>query len=77
MFIESVDGHIPSTDRILGPNDKSIYIRIKCGVIRQSSLRVIFNTTYTLVRAAKGGQRNEVRSRSNFDLSPSSELCYY
>ena len=50
------------------------YIR-KCGVIRQSRLRVNFNT-YTLVRAAEGGQRNEVRSRSNLDLAPSSELRY-
>ena len=38
-------------------------------------LRVISNT-YTLVRAAEGGQRNEVRSRSNLDLAPSSELRY-
>ena len=51
----------------------------KCGVIRQSRLQVNFNTytlTYTLVRAAEGGQRNEVRSRSNLDLAPSSELRY-
>ena len=47
----------------------------KCGVIRQSRLRVNFNT-YTLVRAAEGGQRNEVQSRSNLDLAPSSELRY-
>ena len=32
--------------------------------------------THTLVRAAEGGQRNEVRSRSNLDLAPSSELRY-
>ena len=38
-------------------------------------LRVISNT-YTLVRAAEGGQRNEVRSRSNLDLAPSPELRY-
>ena len=44
-----------------------------CGVIRQSCLRVNFNT-YKVVRAAEGGQRNEVRSRSNLDLTPSSEL---
>ena len=31
----------------------------KCGVIRQSRPRIIFNT-YTLVRAAEGGQRDEV-----------------
>ena len=29
-----------------------------------------------MVRAAEGGQRNEVRSRSNLDLAPSSELRY-
>ena len=46
-----------------------------CGVIRQSRLRVNFNT-YKLVRAAEGGQLNEVRSRSNLDLAPSSELRY-
>ena len=46
-----------------------------CGVIRQSRLPVNFNT-YKLVRAAEGGQRNEVRSRSNLDLAPSSELRY-
>ena len=28
------------------------------------------------MRAAEGGQRNEVRSRSNLDLAPSSELRY-
>ena len=48
---------------------------MKCGVTRQSRLRVNFNT-YRLVRAAEGGQRNEVRSRSNPDLAPSSELRY-
>ena len=55
----------------MGPND---HIIRKCGVIRQSYSRVIFNT-YVLVRAAEGGQRNEVRSRSNLDLAPS-ELRY-
>ena len=58
-------------DPVLSPND---HIR-KCGVIRQSRLRVNFNT-YTLVRAAEGGQRNEVRSRSNHNLAPFSELRY-
>ena len=30
----------------------------------------------TSTQAAEGGQRNEVRSRSNLDLAPSSELRY-
>ena len=53
MFIESAD-------LILGPND---HIRKKCSVLRQqqSRLGVIFNT-YILVRAAEGGQRDEVRA---------------
>ena len=55
--------------------DGSYFGSKKCGVIRLSRLRVIFNT-YTLVRAAEGKQRNEVRSRSNLDLAPSSELRY-
>ena len=72
MFIESAGGHIPSTYSILCPNDHEVG---KCGVIRQSRLRVIFNT-YILVWAAEGGQRDEVQSRSNLDLAPSSELRY-
>ena len=36
----------------------------------------MISNTYTLVRAAEGGQRNKVRSRSNLDLAPSSELRY-
>ena len=35
-----------------------------------------FRNIYKLVRAAEGGQRNEVRSRWNLDLAPSSELHY-
>ena len=34
------------------------------------------SNTYTLVRAAEGGQRNEVRFRSNLDLASSSKLRY-
>ena len=55
-----------SLDRLINSVDRS-YFGSK---LRQSRLRVIFNT-YTPVRAAEGGQRNEVRSRSNLDLAPS------
>ena len=59
--------HIESSlDRLINSVDRS-YFGSK---LRQSRLRVIFNT-YTPVRAAEGGQRNEVRSRSNLDLAPS------
>ena len=51
MCIEFVDERtgIPSTDPVLGPND---HIK-KCGVIRQSRVRVIFNT-YTLSSSRRG-----------------------
>ena len=67
-MLESVDGHIPLTYPVLGPNDHTGIE--KCGVIRQSRLRVTFNT-YT-VEGSRGC--NKVRSRSNLDLAPSSEL---
>ena len=61
--------------RILNFQPHKIWPMRLCGVIRQSRLRINFNI-YKLVRAAKGGQRNEVRSRSNLDLAPSSKLHY-